>query len=162
MLEQLSSSQLYSIVEFILRANAPEMEVAVREKLQEDDTIATGKGLDSIESDVEDATLTILGEDYLKQVSEGQPAGTVANIDNLIEWVDARSLAPPENVASYAAGIQQAIFKRGTIKRFDYEGTGFIDFIIDQYMPKIVNDLEVKIAQELELAIAKQINKGNK
>ena len=162
MLESLSASQLNSIIEFVLRANGPEMEDAVRGRLQVDDTIATGKGLDSIDSSVEDRTLSILGEDYLLKVDEGHPAGTVADINSLIEWVDARSLAPPENVESYAYGIQQAIYKRGTIKRFGYEGTGFIDYILEQYMPKIANDLELKIAQELERAISDNINKGNK
>lgn len=162
MLESLSASQLNSIIEFVLRANGPEMEDAVRGRLQVDDTIATGKGLDSIDSSVEDRTLSILGEDYLLKVDEGQPAGTVADINSLMEWVDARSLAPPESVESYAYGIQQAIYKRGTIKRFGYEGTGFIDYILEQYMPKIANDLELKIAQELERAISDNINKGNK
>ena len=162
MLEGLSSSELNNLIEFVLRANADRVEVGVRDKLQTDDTIATGKSLDSITSEVGDNTLSILGEDYLNLVDSGQPAGTVVDINSLIEWVDARSLAPPENVESYAAGIQQAIYKRGTIKRFGYEGTGFIEFIIDQYLPKIANDLEMKITQELERVISEKINKGNK
>jgi len=115
-----------------------------------------------IESSVDEYTLTVLGEDYLLDVDQGQPAGTVADIDDLINWVDARGLAPAENVESYAAGVQQAIYKRGTIKRFNYEGANLLQYVLDQDMPKIALDLETKITRELEKAIAKNINKGNR
>jgi hypothetical protein len=162
MLDQLSEGQLKSIINFVLKQNGERVENTLRGRMQEQDTIATGRGLNSIESEVEDYTLTIMGEDYLLDVDQGQPAGTVADINDLINWVDARGLAPAENIESYAAGVQQAIYKRGTIKRFNYEGANLLQYVLDQDMPKIALDLETKITRELEKAIAKNINKGNK
>jgi hypothetical protein len=162
MLDQLSEGQLKSIINFVLKQNSERVENTLRGRMQEQDTIATGRGLNSIESSVDEYTLTVLGEDYLLDVDQGQPAGTVADIDDLINWVDARGLAPAENVESYAAGVQQAIYKRGTIKRFNYEGANLLQYVLDQDMPKIALDLETKITRELEKAIAKNINKGNR
>jgi len=162
MLDQLSEGQLKSVINFVLKKNAERVENTLRGRMQEQDTIATGRGLNSIESSVDEYTLTVLGEDYLLDVDQGQPAGTVADIDDLINWVDARGLAPAENIESYAAGVQQAIYKRGTIKRFNYEGANLLQYVLDQDMPKIALDLETRITRELEKAIAKNINKGNK
>ena len=135
------------------------MENALRARMQEQDTIATGTGLNSIESAVSVNVLDILGEDYLLRVDEGQDAGTVANIDDLIQWATARGLAPAENIESFAAGVQQAIYKNGTIKRFGYQGANLLEYVIDQYLPQIAQDLEAKLQEGLEKGIIEQINK---
>lgn len=150
---------LNSIIEFVLRKNATEMEDALRGRMQEQDTVATGAGLNSIESAVSANVLEILGEDYLLRVDQGQEAGTVANIDNLIEWATARGLAPAENIESFAAGVQQAIYKNGTIKRFGYDGANLLEYVVDQHMPVIASDLETQLQEALEKGIIEQINK---
>jgi hypothetical protein len=160
MLDQLSEQQFNSIVGFVLRQNAEPMARTMRGNLQARDLIATGAGINSIESSVSTNSLVISGEDYLLKVDQGQPPGTVANLQDLEVWVTARGLAPPENVEYFAMTIQQAIYKNGTIKRFGYEGANFIEYILDEYMPKIAYELETRISQELEKAIANNINKN--
>lgn len=162
MLDDLSASELNSIIDFVLRKTGTEMEETLRAELQIEDLIATGRGLNSIESQVDANTLSVMGEDYLLKVDEGQPAGTVANLDSLIEWATARGLAPAENIESFAAGVQQAIYKRGTIKRFGYEGANFLEYVLNEHLPSMASELEMQISSAIEKAIAKNINKNNK
>lgn len=159
---ELSEGKLLSIIQFVFRTHAEKMEASLIEAMLDDDINATGQGLNSIKSDVENYTLSILGEEYLKDVDKGQEPGTVADINSLITWVDARGLAPAENVESYAYGVQQAIYKRGTIKRFGYEGANFLNYVIEQDVPELVNDLELRLGDEIERVIARKINKNGK
>lgn len=159
---ELSEGKLLSIIQFIFRSHADKIESGVIESMLDKDLKATGQGVNSIASEVENYTLSILGEEYLKDVDEGQEPGTTVNINNLITWVDAKGLAPPENVESYAYGVQQAIYKRGTIKRFGYEGANFLNYVIEQDVPELVNDLELRLGDEIERVIARKINKNGK
>lgn len=154
-----SAQELYNIIEFILRKNGAEMEVFVRDKMQEFDLQATGRGLDSVASVVDGDTLSIMGEDYLLALDDGQEAGTIARMEDLIEWATARGLAPAENIESFAAGVQQAIYKNGTIKRFGYQGTNFLKFAIDEYLPRLAGSIEEEIAEALEKGIIDKINR---
>lgn len=159
---ELSEGKLLSIIQFVFRTHAEKMEASLVGAMLDDDIKATGQGLNSIGSEIENYTLSILGEEYLKDVDKGQPPGTVVDINSLITWVDARGLAPAENVESYAYGVQQAIYKRGTIKRFGYEGANFLNYIIEQDVPELVNDLELRLGDEIEKVIARKINKNGK
>lgn len=149
-----------SIIEFVLRKHGSEMENTLRARMQEQDTVATGTGLNSIESAASANVLEILGEDYLLRVDQGQEAGTVANIDNLIEWVTARGLAPAENIESFAAGVQQAIYKNGTIKRFGYAGANLLEYVLDQHLADLIGNIETSLQEALEKGIIEQINKN--
>ena len=161
MLNLQPSEALNSIIEFVLRQQGAEMADALRARMQEQDTIATGDGLNSIEDRATANVLEILGEDYLLKVDQGQEAGTVANIDSLERWVTARGLAPMESVESFAAAIQQAIYKSGTIKRFNYGGANLLQYVIDQEMPGLTAALEAQIQDALEKGIIEQINNKN-
>lgn len=160
MLEGLSQAQITSIIQFVFRAHAGRLEASMVKDLQDNNFRATGTAIKSVTSDIEGNTLSILGEDYIEKLDKGQEPGTVARIDDLITWVTAKGLAPAENVESYAYGIQQAIYKRGTIERFNYEGANFIQYIIDQDVPKLVNDLEQRLGEAIEVAVARKINKN--
>lgn len=149
-----------SIIEFVLRKHGSEMENTLRARMQEQDTVATGTGLNSIESAASANVLEILGEDYLLRVDQGQEAGTVANIDDLIEWATARGLAPAENIESFAAGVQQAIYKNGTIKRFGYAGANLLEYVLDQHLAELTQDIETSLQDALEKGIIEQLNRN--
>lgn len=149
-----------SIIEFVLRKHGSEMENTLRARMQEQDTVATGTGLNSIESAASANVLEILGEDYLLRVDQGQEAGTVANIDDLIEWATARGLAPAENIESFAAGVQQAIYKNGTIKRFGYAGANLLEYVLDQHLAELTQDIETSLQEALEKGIIEQLNRN--
>jgi hypothetical protein len=143
-IDSVINEQLRAFGENVLKAG-------VEGLLREDDTVATGDSIRSLEIDVKKYVLELSGFGYLKAVDEGQPAGTIASISNLMKWIDAKQLAPPENIESYAYGIQQAIYKRGTIKRFNYEGSGFIDKAIERFSPDLVRVLEQDISAKVKL-----------
>lgn len=149
-----------SIIEFVLRKHGSEMENTLRARMQEQDTVATGTGLNSIESAASANVLEILGEDYLLRVDQGQEAGTVANIDDLIEWATARGLAPAENIESFAAGVQQAIYKNGTIKRFGYAGANLLEYVLDQHLAELTQDIEISLQEAIEKGIIEQLNRN--
>lgn len=123
----------------------------VRGLLDADETVATGDSLESLEIDVKKYVLELSGFGYLKLVDEGQPKGTIASIESLKRWVDAKRLAPPDRVEDFAYGVQRAIQKEGTIKRFGYKGSGFIDNAIEKFTPTLLDILEQDISARVKM-----------
>lgn len=149
---------LNEIVRFMLEKEGHVMTEALKDKMQQENLVGANRSYEGLTPSLDDLTLSIMGESYLSKVDEGQPKGTMANLNNLKKWVSAKQLAPPENVDSFASGVQAAIYKRGTIKRYNYQGADFLDYILNERVPKFVTELANEIADKAETIISEKYN----
>lgn len=106
---------------------------------KEVDGVATGQGLKSLTPAFVNDTIIISGLDYLDKFDMGQPAGTQVSIQNLKVWRDAKG---KDRVPKNLKAIQSAIYNKGTIKRFDYKGSGFTRMALDDILPDVIEKLE--------------------
>lgn len=93
--------------------------------------------------------------DYWDDVENGQPKGTVVSVQALMEWISnkpikirmsnkqsAKSVIAKRKSLAFA--IAKTIYKKGTIKRFDYKGSKFLTEVITD---ESLRDLTFLIAE---------------
>ena len=125
-----------------------------KEKMDVDGTVATGKLKDSFTKRMTGFDTNILGVEilaakYVNVIDEGRGQGkTPPPYRPIIEWMKAKGITPYKgNKASdykqAAASISKFIGEKGSIKRFGFKGSNFIDIVAKQYAyPEIQNILE--------------------
>lgn len=125
--------------------------------------------------------MQILMEDYWESVDKGQKPGTKPDVQKILRWMDNKKIKTPEPLKRFKAvksfsisgrlkrklktkavknrrlavaeRIANAIQRKGTIKRFDYGGSGFVtDFtktLADRMRASIAQatgkDIEIQI-----------------
>lgn len=116
---------------------------ALRKELTDDKTVASRKLLGSIHPVTKvfgnRFEMQFVMEDYWKSVDEGQKPGTKPDIGKILKWMSNKRIGPKtlsgkrkirgkmkDRKLAMAERIANAIYKRGTIKRFGYKGTGFV------------------------------------
>lgn len=122
---------------------------ALRKELTEDSTVASRKLLASIRPDVKifgnRFEAQFLMEDYWENVDKGQKPGTKPSVDKILRWMQLKKIVPKPTKLSLTGGrsgrakkvfkdrrralaerIANAIYRKGTIKRFGYKGSGFV------------------------------------
>jgi len=125
-----------------------------KDKMDIDDTVATGKLKDSFKYkmtgfDTNILSVEVLAAKYAKIVDEGRKAGKRnPGIRPIIEWMKAKGIKPYKGTKASdykqaAASISKFIGEKGSIKRFGFKGSNFIDIVAKQYAyPEIQNILE--------------------
>ena len=74
-----------------------------------------------------------------------------------------RFLSPTAtNMKRAAFAISRSVGKLGTIKRFKYKGSSFMDRVLIPIFPKITKDMEVSMGYDIQQEINKRIPKGNR
>lgn len=112
---------------------------AVKARLQKQGHVATGKGLNSIETRVKERgqglVIEILGEDYLAYQETGRKAGTLPNIGALEKWVKQKRLASEAKEVkriAWAIGINmKRIGMHSNNKRLDTSKRKFLSSTIE-------------------------------
>lgn len=122
---------------------------SLRKEISRDDTKASGRLLASIAPNVKifgsSYTLEIKMEDYWKSVDQGTKPGTKPNVDKILRWMQNKKIMPKptktgltrprskfgkkvfkDRRRAMAERIANAIYRKGTIKRFGYKGSGFV------------------------------------
>jgi hypothetical protein len=150
---------------------------ALQKELMAQGHKATGNLVNSFEQRVlelpNSMVLEILMDDYGTYVNEGRKAGgKKVPIDVLIQWIYRRGIASGDKeVKNVAFAIQQKIWQEGSPTsgsfKFSSNGrrTGFIDFVIDNELNDVFNELEKEVFEDYDAAIAtivKDFNKENK
>ena len=115
------------------------------------DGVATGKGLKSLRTMVEESKLIVFGFDYLDDFDLGQNNGAQPNLADLAAWKRARGV--PHSVEK----IADIINEKGTIKRFYYKGANFTKEAISIIVDKIVSDIESADTDVLEVELMETI-----
>lgn len=138
---------------------------------------ATGNLINSFEQRVielpNSIVIEILMDEYGIYVNEGRKTGgKKVPISVLVEWIERKAIASGDkDVKSLAFAIQNTIHKEGipTKGSFKFSNNGrrkgFIDFVIDNELDGVYNELEQQVFKGYDDAIAtivKDFNKSNK
>mgnify|MGYP003122940722 CR=1 FL=1 len=138
---------------------------------------ATGNLINSFEQRVielpNSIVLEILMDEYGIYVNEGRKTGgKKVPISVLVEWIERKAIVNGDKeVKSLAFAIQNTIHKEGipTKGSFKFSNNGrrkgFIDFVIDNELDGVYNELEQQVFEGYDDAIAtivKDFNKNNK
>lgn len=138
---------------------------------------ATGNLINSFEQRVielpNSIVIEILMDEYGIYVNEGRKTGgKKVPISVLVEWIERKAIASGDKeVKSLAFAIQNTIHKEGipTKGSFKFSNNGrrkgFIDFVIDNELDGVYNELEKQVFEGYDDAIAtivKDFNKKNK
>ena len=114
--------------------------------------------------------IEILMDEYGIYVNEGRKAGgKKVPIDVLIQWIYRRGIASGDKeVKNVAFAIQQKIWKEGspTSGSFKFSNNGrrkgFIDFVINNELDEVYNELEQQVFEGYDDAIATMVKDFNK
>jgi len=153
------------------------LEQKIKQQIKVQDLYATGNLYNSVEkeviSDETTTTLNIYSAKYTKIVNEGrnpqkrQPASGPTSA--LYKWAKAKGIQPRvysqrngRRVSQFGSmkGFEQMVFniaraigKKGTIKRYNYSGAKFLDYVIDATAIKITEEIQKGYTKDLESQI---------
>jgi hypothetical protein len=159
-LEPMGTSVLAEVMQNVAQKIVDELEVSLREKK----LVASKNLLQSIDpTDMQESqngvTINIKMARYWEDVEFGTKPGKRVSVDALVKWIQAKGLPVRAKKGmtidqarwSYAEAIAGKIYKKGTIKRFGYKGSGFIASTLS---PTAINI----IAQSIGDAMGRQIS----
>jgi len=147
---------------------------SLQKELIEQGHKATGNLVNSFEERVielpNSMVLEILMDDYGIYVNNGRKSGgKKVPIDVLIKWIERKGIASGDKEVKNAAfAIQNKIWQEGSPTsgsfKFTNNGrrTGFIDFVIDNKLNEVYNELEQEVFEGYDAAIATIVNDFNK
>ena len=150
---------------------------SLQKELIEQGHKATGNLVNSFEKRVielpNSIVIEILMDEYGIYVNEGRKSGgKKVPINVLVDWIEKRAIASGDKeVKSLAFAIQQTIHKEGMPTKGSFKFTnngrrkGFIDFVIDNELDEVYNELEQQVFEGYDDAIAtivKDFNIKNK
>ena len=142
-----------------------------RERIESDNTVATGKLRDSFKYKLTDLNANVIGFEvlaakYAKVIDEGRKAGRrKPGINSIIAWMKAKGINPNrgtklKDYKEAASSIAKFIAERGTIKRFGYKGTNYLNIVAQQYgepgVLQILEAYEQDLKNELDKGIKTQ------
>lgn len=157
-----------TLEEQILLAAANQIVEMLRQSLIDKKGVATGDLLQSLQtSDTtrsgNDLSVNIMAAEHWRDFEYGTPKGKMPRIKDIEEWITAKgiSIRRSKNEAtqsvlerrhSLAVAIAKKIYARGTIQRFGYKGSNFIqDVLTDDNMQQIANILAEKYGVKLAI-----------
>jgi|TARA_Y100000401_G_C8306641_1_gene217350 hypothetical protein len=117
----------------------------LRQNISKDNTRATSKLHDSMYYKVVKDRIEIFMLSYGLTVDEGRkPFQRVPRTfqRDIQKWMSFKGISPQKKtVGESAKAIARSIYKRGTIKRFGYRGSNFIDRAVDNTLAEFDSDL---------------------
>ena len=133
----------------------------LKDRLAQQGLVASGKLQNSIYGVVTQTGINIFAEDYGIFVEEGRGPGKMPPRNKILQWVESRNLQSinpkykrPKDIAWM---IARSIAEKGTIQRFGYQGSKFIDFVSKNIMVSLTKDIEESYLKDIN----EQLN-GNK
>ncbi len=147
---------------------------SLQKELIEQGHEATGKLINSFEQRVIEVpnsiVIEILMNDYGIYVNEGRkPGGKKVPISALVKWIEQKAIVNGDKeVKSLAFAIQQTIHREGIPTKGSFEFTnngrrkGFIDFVINNELDEVYNELEKQVFEGYDDAIATMVKDFNK
>lgn len=135
----------------ILKDNRRFAREETKRQLNAKDGVATGRGLKSLRTMVEESKLIVFGFDYLDDFDLGLPSGTHPKKVNIEKWKEKRG------VLMSVEKIMDIIHINGTIKRFNYQGANFTKEAVAVIVDKIISDIENADTKVLEAELLESI-----
>jgi len=147
---------------------------SLQKELIEQGHEATGNLVNSFEQRVIEVpnsiVIEILMDEYGIYVNEGRKTGgKKVPINVLVDWIERKAIVNGDKeVKSLAFAIQQTIHKEGipTKGSFKFSNNGrrkgFIDFVINNELEEVYNELEKQVFEGYDDAIATMVKDFNK
>ena len=115
-------------------------------------SIATGNLYNSVKSEVivsgTRISIEITLEDYWKTLENGQPAGTIVSIGDLLKWIKAKPVIPTDRGFGIPTLKQLAFLIQRKIKRDGTEPMNFMKATLDELLVNLKIDLEEAIEKD--------------
>jgi hypothetical protein len=137
----------------------------LKDRLAQQGLVASSKLQNSIYGVVTQTGINVFSEDYGIFVEEGRGPGKMPPRNKILEWVKAKGLTSsnvkykrlnrPKDIAWM---IARSIAEKGTIQRFGFQGSKFIDFVSKNIMASLTKDIETSYLKDLN----DQINGNSK
>lgn len=153
----------------ILNKYGQQITEAIKTRLRQDGTYATGATANSVTYDVEGQTLEISFDKNVEAISEGlSPRQSFPSIQSIVNWMSAKGIQGRDprtgrfrrqRVA--AKYIARAIYLKGTIKRFGYGGTGVLDFAFsNRIQNQLLDELAVEFLKQADDELLNTLRKN--
>lgn len=137
----------------------------LKDRLNQENLVASKRLRDSIYGVVTKTGINIFAEGYATFVEDGRGAGKMPPRDKILEWVEERGLQSSNikykrtnRLKDIAWMIAKSIAEKGTIKRYNYQGSKFIDFVSKNIMASLTKDIETSYLKDIN----DQINGNSK
>lgn len=142
----------------VLNKYGEEIVKKYRNKLEENkpgyswNSIATGNLYNSVKSEVivsgTRISIEITLEDYWKTLENGQPAGTIVSIGDLLKWIKAKPVIPTDRGFGIPTLKQLAFLIQRKIKRDGTEPMNFMKATLEEVLVNLKIDLEEAIEKD--------------
>ena len=112
----------------------------IRTKMSEDGSTASGQASVSLEAVANGSSLSILGNDYIEQISEGRRPGPIddAGMKRIAEWVKIKGLSPNRPNIRYR---DLAFLVARKIRTTGFVGTGLFQYVIEKNIIPLSEDV---------------------
>ena len=125
----------------------------IKDRIIQRDLVASRDLLDSISAETTDRRIIVSAIDYATFVDEGRGPGRRPPVNKILEWVEFKNLESNNDKykkhRDMAWAIANGIAKFGTIKRFDYQGGDFIDYVNDNIVASLTEELQDGYLEDL-------------
>jgi len=141
----------------------------IRGRLIADQTVANkGSGglLESIKYSRQGTKLTISANSYFDAVDKGLPPGQMPDVADIERWVKNKKIQPRDRsgrfiqstdrtIGRLSKNIANAIAEKGTIKRFNYGGSGIKAAVVKSQSTKIANKIKAALLEDVRIELQK-------
>jgi len=154
----------------ILEKYGEQITSSIRQKLIDDNTYASGDSYNSVSHKVVNGDeLQIFYSGVVDVIDKGlAPEQTYPSLTSIVKWMEDKNIQPRSlktgrfvkktmtNMRRTAFALRWAIVNRGTIERKKYNGTGVIDFAINDLLgDNMLEEVSVETYNEIDNQITR-------
>ncbi len=128
----------------------------LKDRLNQENLVASERLRNSIYGVVTKTGINIFAEGYATFVEDGRGPGKMPPRDKILEWVKEKGLQSSNikykranRLKDIAWMIAKSISEEGTIKRYNYQGSKFIDFVSKNIMTSLTKDVEESYLKDI-------------
>jgi len=144
-----------------------------QDRLKADGTYASGKASKSLDSEVTisdlESELSVLGEKYITAISDGRgPNQQMPPSTAILHWMREKNVKLRDSkgrfttvtdykMRSASFAIARALGRNGSIKRFNYTGTGLIDIVYNNIKDVFGQEVLEAFGEDLEYTLERYL-----
>lgn len=128
----------------------------LQKRLKEERLFATGNLYTSFYGEViGESQLTIYSSaKYAEAIEKGVNPGYRPPKSKIEDWARSKNITPEDGTFDKMINsIRNSIYKFGTIKRYNYEGSKFIDYVANNIIASLTKDIEESYLKDINNAI---------
>jgi len=128
----------------------------LQKRLKEERLFATGNLYTSFYGEViGESQLTIYSSaKYAEAIEKGVNPGYRPPKSKIEDWARSKNITPEDgSFDKMVNSIRNSIYKFGTIKRYNYEGSKFIDYVANNIIASLTEDIKESYLKDINNAI---------